>query len=42
MAQSCGEGLLFKVQVEILIAGSILLVSCLPVALARHATHLSA
>jgi hypothetical protein len=35
------EVLLFKVQVKILVAGSKLLFSCLPVALARDTAHLS-
>jgi hypothetical protein len=35
------EVLLFKVQVKILIGSSMLLFSCLPVALARHTAHLS-
>jgi hypothetical protein len=35
------EVLLFEVQVKILIAGSMLLFSCLSVALARHSAHLS-
>jgi hypothetical protein len=39
MAQSCGEGTLFKVQVEILIAGSMLLFSRFSVVLGHQAAR---